>query len=295
MSNYGPSGPYRDQPQDPWQSRPPQDPYDQPADPWSDQDPWGGAPASPAGPGSPAAGYPQQEYGGYGDQGYGRGSGYGQDPGYGQDRGYGRDQGYGQEPGYGQAPGYAYAGQEPTYAADQGYGQQQVPSSPAYPPVPAPVWSQPVPQPPKRKLSTGLVTLLGVLALLVAGGVGIGLYLLDDDPDDTAGPTTPSASASAGAPTTPPAAGPTQTAGGSSTDARFATKGQCLVNKGTAKKPTMQITTCAAGTYEVLARFDGTKDYNARCGGGKVPGYQFYYFFDSDLDTLDFVLCLKKR
>jgi len=57
----------------------------------------------------------------------------------------------------------------------------------------------------------------------------------------------------------------------------------------------MSIAKCAAGTYEVLARFDGTKDYAGKCGGGKVPGYQYYYFFDSDLDTLDFVLCLKKR
>ena len=96
------------------------------------------------------------------------------------------------------------------------------------------------------------------------------------------------------APTAPPTPGPTGVADGSSTDARFAKRGKCLVNKGTEQKPLMEIAGCAPGTYQVLERFDGTKDYQEKCEG-KVPGYEFYYFFDSDLDTLDFVLCLKKR
>jgi hypothetical protein len=144
-------------------------------------------------------------------------------------------------------------------------------------------------------MSTGLLVLVAVLTLLVFGGVGVGLYALSgDDPDTTAAPTgttaPPEPTSSAA-----PDAGPTATTAGPATDARFAAKGQCLVNKGNAKKPTMEISKCASGTYEVLARFDGTKDYKTRCGGGKVPGYQYYYFFDSDLDTKDFVLCLKKR
>lgn len=50
-------------------------------------------------------------------------------------------------------------------------------------------------------------------------------------------------------------------------------------------------------TYEVLRRIDGAtsgkKDAEAKCG--KVAGYTDWYFFDSELDTLDFVLCLKRR
>lgn len=359
MSNYGaPGGPYRDQPQDPWQGRPPQDPYDQPSDPWGEQDGWGGDQASvpPGGPGSPVTGHDP----GYGAGGYGAGHGYDQAPGprYGQASGPGYDQGpapgygrtpgqgyghssgpgYGERPapGYGQTPGpgqgathpqqggygqghgqggYGHGqghgeygqgghGQERTYHDDRGYdagyphaapqqATQMQPVSPRpAPPPPPPVWSQPVPAAPPRR-STGLFVLVGVVILVLAGGIGFGLYLLgNDDPgknagSPTAGPSTPAAD--------DPTGDPTPSAADSSTDARFAAKGQCLVNKGTAKKPVMQITSCAPGTYQVLARFDGTKDYEKKCGNGKVPGYQYYYFFDSDLDTLDFVLCLKKR
>ncbi|WP_375373504.1 hypothetical protein [Micromonospora sp. ATA51] len=47
----------------------------------------------------------------------------------------------------------------------------------------------------------------------------------------------------------------------------------------------------------MLRRFDGAtsgeKDAQAKCA--KVDGYTNWYFFDSELDTLDFVLCLKQR
>jgi hypothetical protein len=43
----------------------------------------------------------------------------------------------------------------------------------------------------------------------------------------------------------------------------------------------------------VLARFDGTIDFKGKCA--KVAGYQYHYYFDSELDVLDFVLCLKKH
>ena len=54
---------------------------------------------------------------------------------------------------------------------------------------------------------------------------------------------------------------------------------------------------CAAGTYEVLERFDtattGEDDAQAKCKD--VQGYTKWYFYDSALDRLDFVLCLKLR
>lgn len=47
----------------------------------------------------------------------------------------------------------------------------------------------------------------------------------------------------------------------------------------------------------MVRRFDGPtsgeKDAEAKCA--KVPGYTNWFFFDSELDTLDFVLCLKQR
>lgn len=78
-----------------------------------------------------------------------------------------------------------------------------------------------------------------------------------------------------------------------SAEARFAVKGQCLVNDGTDENPRMRIVTCAAGTYEVLARFDGTTDFKRECA--KVKDYQFHYYFDAELEELDYVLCLRRR
>jgi hypothetical protein len=277
MSNYGPGGPYREQPQDPWQGRQ-QEPYEQPSDPWGgqSQDPWGGTPAStpPGGPGSPSGG-------GY-DQGYG-----GQQPGYGQ----GYDQGYGQQPGYGQ--GY---GNEPTYQG-QGYGAGQnagydggydaQPTSPHGPHGQPPVWHAPPPPPPRRKgLSKGVVVLLVVLVLAVFGGVGVGWVLLNQEkPDDVL--ANPGASPTESA--TPEAPSPGQ----SEPDSRFVKKGQCVVNRGTNNRPELQIVPCGKNTFEVLQRFDGTSDWKGKCPG--VRGYTNHFWFNSELDSLDFVLCMKRR
>ncbi|GAB3950012.1 hypothetical protein GCM10027614_49730 [Micromonospora vulcania] len=47
----------------------------------------------------------------------------------------------------------------------------------------------------------------------------------------------------------------------------------------------------------MLSRVDGPtsgeRDAEAKCA--KVENYTNWYFFDSELDTLDFVLCLKQR
>lgn len=142
-----------------------------------------------------------------------------------------------------------------------------------------------------------LVAVLVVLGVLVLGG-GILWYLLSDD--DGAPSTT-----GAVLPTTPvepdgAASGPTATtpAPASSADPRFVKAGQCVRNEGPAGgKPKLLITACAPKTYEVLRRFDGAtsgeRDAEAKCG--VVEGYTNWYFFDSELDTLDFVLCLKQR
>jgi hypothetical protein len=277
MSNYGPSGgPYRDQPQDPWQGRP-QEPYEQPSDPWGGQgqDPWGGAPSStpPGGPGSPSTGY---------DQGYGHGYDQ-QSPGYDQAYGYGEST-YQQQPqGYG-------AGPVPDPGYDAGYGQHPTQN------VSSPVWNAPAPVPPPRRrgLSGGLIALLVVLGLLVVGGVGAGLmYLNRDDPGQVDNRADPGATV----PADPgggddPSATPEPT-GGAEPDARFVTKGQCVVNKGSNKQPVLRIVPCGKRTYEVLQRFDGTDDWKTTCP--KVKGYQHYYFYNSEVDSLDYVLCMRLR
>jgi hypothetical protein len=55
----------------------------------------------------------------------------------------------------------------------------------------------------------------------------------------------------------------------------------------------MIMVNCGSGSLEVLERIEGTVDVH-QCD--KVPDYRFYYFYDSDLgDSLDFVLCMRKR
>jgi hypothetical protein len=156
-----------------------------------------------------------------------------------------------------------------------------------------PSWSQPPPQPPRKRGNAPLIALIVVLAVLVLGGGTAALIKLgsDDDTDPVAGQTTTPAAEPSGAAQPSESASPGTTE--SSQDARFVKVGQCVVNKGSDADPQLEIADCADKTFEVLARFDGTVDYKVKCQS--VSGYQFHYFFDSELDTLDFVLCLKRR
>jgi hypothetical protein len=97
----------------------------------------------------------------------------------------------------------------------------------------------------------------------------------------------------------PPATVPPGTPGtGTPTpDARFVEAGQCVRNEGDQQRPALVIADCAAGTYEVLKRIDasttGRADAELKCA--EVTGYTDWYFFDSPLDTLDYVLCLRSH
>ncbi|MDG4806869.1 hypothetical protein O7634_08905 [Micromonospora sp. WMMD1120] len=152
-------------------------------------------------------------------------------------------------------------------------------------------------RPPNRRGRGPLIAVLAVvLVLLAAGGAAFWLGRGKGDPAPVAAPTTPAAvdepSPDASAPT-PSAAAPQ-----SSADPRFAKVGQCVRNDGVAGgKPKLLISGCTAKSYEVLSRIDGAtsgeRDAEAKCA--KVEGYTNWYFFDSELDTLDFVLCLKQR
>ncbi len=157
----------------------------------------------------------------------------------------------------------------------------------------APGWEQPPPPPPPKRRNAPIVVLVVVLGMLICGGLGTTAWLLTQREAATGVPGTP-----ASRPTTLPAtedvADPQPR---SSTDARFVAKGQCVRNEGTAERPQMQILPCASGTYEVLKRVDGrtTGEADAEAKCAKVENYTKWYFYDSELDSLDFVLCLRER
>ena len=172
------------------------------------------------------------------------------------------------------------------------------PHEPAYtpPPYPAapvnapPAWHQPLPVPPKRR-NGPIVALLVVLALLVCGGLGTTALLLSrssSEADGTRGSVAPTTTA-----TNEVAVPEPQTSEG----ARFVDEGQCVRNEGNADdSPDLKIVSCASGTYEVLKRVDGrtTGEADAESKCSKVQKYTKWYFYDSELDSLDFVLCLRE-
>jgi hypothetical protein len=159
--------------------------------------------------------------------------------------------------------------------------------APSFPPPPAsdsvpPVaWGRP-------RRNTPIVAVVVVLGLLIVAGLGAIGWLVKDQLDaKRAAQPKPSASPSTAAPAT--------VAG--SEDARFATAGQCVQNLGTDKQPDMRRSVCTSGTYRVLkvvkGRTNGATDAESKCA--KVTGYTNWFYYDSDLDDLDLVLCLKKQ
>lgn len=154
-----------------------------------------------------------------------------------------------------------------------------------------PSWGQPAPV--QKRRNTPIVALVVVLGLLICGGLGTTAWLLTQR-DDSLRQNNASGSTAASAPATAEAAAPQPR---SSEDARFVTKGQCVRNEGTETSPLMKIVPCTSGTFEVLKRVDGRTtgkpDAENKCA--KVEGYTSWFFYDSELDSLDFVLCLKKR
>jgi hypothetical protein len=315
MSTYGGGRPRPGQPEDR---------YDQPSDPWGEADRWDGGPAAHDQQGYNQPGYEQQGYEqqGYeqreydqsaGQPGYG-GTGYGQPPGYGS-TGHGQP-GYGGtgqvQPGYGaaghDAPGYSTGGtgyDNPGYGAPEygqaGYGgtEYRGGQNAGYGPHPdgyGGVGEDPAP--PERSSTRLIAMIAAVLGVLVVAGAATAFFVTKQDNDKpTAAPTTQAAGASgeaaAGTEPTSPTGQTGTPAPESSAEARFAAAGQCLVNDGTDAEPSMRIVACGSNTYQVLARFDGTIDYAGKCS--KVKGYKFHYYFDAELNSLDFVLCLKKR
>jgi len=163
---------------------------------------------------------------------------------------------------------------------------QQPVSYPSAPISGASMWGQPLP-PPREKRNTPIIALVVTLGVLICVGLGTTAWLLNarnNTPNPVASPSDAATNA-----------GPAPVG---SEDARFNVKqGDCVVNDGTDEKPEMRVNACTSGTYEVLKRIDGKttgeKDAESKCA--KVPGYTKWYFYDSPLDDLDFVLCLKEH
>jgi hypothetical protein len=174
----------------------------------------------------------------------------------------------------------------PAMDSSVGYPTYTAPESPTGAPG---QWGQPAAPPPRRR-NTPIVALVVVLGLLICGGLGTTAWLLANRRDSAA--TTPGALPTSTAATTAAEVQPR-----SSEDARFVTKGECVRNEGSADAPDMKIVPCASGTYEVLKRVDGrtTGEADAESKCSKVPHYTKWYFYDSELDSLDFVLCLREH
>jgi hypothetical protein len=189
-------------------------------------------------------------------------------------------------------------GDQNTPAAESGWGGHPTSLPPApessleYPSpyaAPQPAWSPPPALPPHRR-NGPIVALVVVLGLLIVGGLATTAILLNKDDNTTQGngPLLPSTQPTTAANVADPQP---------SEDARFVKKGQCVRNEGSSDTPQMTIVPCASGTYEVLKRVDGrtTGEADAESKCSKVPNYTKWYFYDSELDSLDFVLCLKER
>jgi hypothetical protein len=188
------------------------------------------------------------------------------------------------ESGYNQA---AHTNHSPPTGYQPGYGQYGGRPGPAPGSITGEVWG-PAQAPPRGGRSGTAIGVIIVVVLLALGGAAVAAVFLTrgDGGTPTADPSTGPSSASAGP------SSPSTSASAANSDAKVAKAGDCLVNKGSAEKPDMQKVACAANTYQVLKRIDGTADKN-KCEG--TANLTDWYFFDHSDNAQDFVLCLRKR
>ncbi len=170
-----------------------------------------------------------------------------------------------------------WGGQDPSWIPHQ----QQYAASPHPPPAPL----RENRQRPRRGFAMGAT--VAVLSVLIGGGLATAAWFtLGGGGEEPEKPATIAATAPAvSVPRAP-----------SSEDARFAAKGQCVRNEGTNTEPELRIVECTANTYEILKRIDGRttgeKDAVGKCA--KVANYTKWYYYDTEYDDVDFVLCLRE-
>lgn len=105
----------------------------------------------------------------------------------------------------------------------------------------------------RQKSKTGLIAVAFVAVLVLGGGGGYAAwYVITQQPQGlpSANPSTSGARTQSQTSTTEPAA---------IFDPHTINVGDCIVNKGTAAKPQIQISACSAGTYKVIFRVDGER------------------------------------
>jgi hypothetical protein len=156
---------------------------------------------------------------------------------------------------------------------------------------PPPVWHQPAVPPPRKRTNGPILAVVIVLGLLICGGLGTTAWLVRRS-DATEARTTGDTSAPSRSATQVAAPEPQN-----SENARFVAKGECVRNEGNADdSPELKIVPCISGTFQVLKRVDGrtTGEADAESKCSKVDKYTKWYFYDSELDSLDFVLCLRE-
>lgn len=250
-----PGGPHPGRRPEPWPGSQPHDPDEQPTQEWVRPSSWDKVPPQPS------YGQPDSEY-----------------------------------------PPHLPSPHEPPYAEHQGAYAPPQPYKPGHG-ANGPGRSGPLTGPATgrgggRRSRKPVLLLAVVLAFVVLGSSGTALYLLGqgDEPEPAQRSAKPSLPSDGAPETTAKTPGSTP-APQSSADARFVKVGQCVQNEGAGGKPRLVITRCTAKTYQVLARFDGatTGESDAKAKCGKVAGYTDWYFFNSELDVLDYVLCLKLR
>ncbi|MFY1635406.1 LppU/SCO3897 family protein [Solwaraspora sp. WMMB335] len=322
MSHYGPpGGPYPGQQPDRWPDRQQPEHYREPSDPWGTNDPWGGD--TPAGgpthpwqggsdpnwqAGQPAADPNWQAGQPAADPNWHTSQGPAHDPTW---------QGYGQPSPAGDPSWQASTQAGPGWSGANEATWQRGAGQPDYPTA-EPAWDpggEPGRQGGKgggkgRRTSSALIAVLIGVAVLLCGGGAVGVYLMtrsesgDNGSEQALSTAEPQVSSSQDPSTTAspspepeqPTPTPTPT---SSNDARFVQEGQCVRNEAESADdpPALTIAECDSGTYEVLARFDGITDGedDAKTKCADVEGYTNWYFFNSQLDALDFVLCLRER
>lgn len=185
-------------------------------------------------------------------------------------------------------PGQPWPGgspDEPYAEPSDPWRDQEQPWTPPPPPqIPHQPRYKPTPRPEVRR-GFAMGALMAFLSVLVVGGLATTAWFLLGREDEAPSPTA--------APSTVPANAPRPQ---TSEDARFAVKGQCVRNEGSNAEPKLRIVICAANTYQVLKRIDGrtTGDKDAMNKCEKVTGYTNWYYYDTEYDDVDFVLCLKE-
>ncbi|WP_320068284.1 hypothetical protein [Micromonospora sp. RTGN7] len=209
-------------------------------------------------------------------------------------------------PQWGPPPGpYPATGQPSAFPPPGPYPPvgQPAPAEPWGPSAPAPGYGPgPVAPPTKRGgRRIGLIIALVVVLLLCPclGLAGWGAWKAVDNKGDTsAGPTfsTPAAPTdepsgkSTDKPTTAPTTvKPTPTKNGG----KGLAKGNCVVNDGTDTDADLRKVPCGPDTYEILLRIPSSSNGN-RCKTA-APRSTANYVYDHPQDSLDYVLCLRKR